>query len=59
MIKTIDAVYDGKVFRPSDPLSLEPNTHVRLSIEIVQENLNQPQSFLDVARSLNLGAVKK
>jgi predicted DNA-binding antitoxin AbrB/MazE fold protein len=54
MIKTIDAIYDGKVFRPNDPLLLEPNTHVRLSIETVQDNSGKPQSFLATARSLNL-----
>ncbi len=54
MIKTIDAVFDGKVFRPNNPPLLEPNTPVRLTIETMAPEMEQPTSFLQVARSLNL-----
>jgi predicted DNA-binding antitoxin AbrB/MazE fold protein len=54
MVKTIEAVFDGKVFRPDDPVGLEPNTHVRLTIETIQPASSEARSFLDVARSLNL-----
>jgi len=54
MVKTIEAVYDGQVFRPDDPLMLEPNIRVRLTIETVQSDTEQAKSFLQVARSLNL-----
>lgn len=54
MVKTIDAVYDGKVFRPADPLVLEPNIRVRLTIETVPPAAEGAGSFLHVARSLNL-----
>jgi len=54
MVKTIEAVFDGKVFRPDDPLVLEPNTRVRLTIETVQPGASKATSFLQVARSLNL-----
>ena len=54
MLKTIEAVFDGKVFRPEDPLGLEPNTRVRLTIETVEPESSEAKSFLHVARSLNL-----
>jgi len=54
MVKTIEAVYDGKVFRPDDPLMLEPNIRVRLTIETVQPGMERAKSFLRAARSLNL-----
>ncbi|MEP6774662.1 MAG: antitoxin family protein [Chloroflexota bacterium] len=33
MTKTIVAVYDGDVFRPVDPLDLEPNVKYQVTIE--------------------------
>lgn len=54
MISTIDAVFDGKVFRPNQPPILEPNTRVRLTIETVSQEAEQPVSFLQVAQTLNL-----
>ena len=32
MLKTIEAVYDGKAFLPEEPLELEANTRVRLVV---------------------------
>jgi predicted DNA-binding antitoxin AbrB/MazE fold protein len=54
MVKTIDATFDGMVFRPSEPISLEPNTQVRLTIETTATSTEESASFLDTARSLNL-----
>jgi len=54
MIKTIEAVFDGKVFRPKDALTLEPNTRVRITIEPVEPTTKGAISFLDTAISLNL-----
>lgn len=54
MIKKIDAVFDGEVFRPDDPLELEPQTRVRITIETISPKTGAPKSFLDVTRSLNL-----
>ncbi|HKZ83817.1 MAG TPA: antitoxin family protein [Anaerolineae bacterium] len=54
MVKTIEAVFDGQVLRPEDPLTLEPNTRVRITIETVQPEAEKATSFLRVARSLNL-----
>jgi hypothetical protein len=46
----IEAVFDGQVFRPSTPLSLPPNTTVRLTVDPVP---TEPASFLRTALSLN------
>lgn len=54
MVKTIEAVFDGEVLRPENPLALEPNTRVRITIETVESSTPKTKSFLDTARSLNL-----
>ena len=51
MATTIEATFDGQVFRPAGPISLPPNTTVRLTIEPI---LGTPASFLRTARALNL-----
>jgi hypothetical protein len=51
MATTIKATFDGTVFRPSTPVTLPPNTVVRLVVEPIQDT---PSSFLRTARSLNL-----
>jgi hypothetical protein len=55
MTKTLAAVYDGKAFLPEEPLNLQPNTRVRITIEA--EPAPQAEgaySFLHTARSLRL-----
>ena len=54
MIKTIEAVFDGKVLRPKDALTLEPNTRVRITIEPVEPTAKGGVSFLDTALALKL-----
>jgi hypothetical protein len=54
MVKTIDATFDGIVFRPAEPISLEPNTRVRLTVETPTLPTEHRASFLDTASSLNL-----
>ena len=54
MSQTLDATFDGSVFRPDKPIELEPNTRVRITIETAATSDQQPESFLRVARSLNL-----
>jgi hypothetical protein len=55
MTKTIDAIFDGKVLHPVDPLTLEPNTSVRITIEIsAKTGDGDPGSFLATARKLQL-----
>lgn len=53
MIRTIDAVFDGTVFKPSEPVSLEPNTRVQITIETTLPQA-EGTSFLRVASELNL-----
>jgi predicted DNA-binding antitoxin AbrB/MazE fold protein len=36
MTITMNAVFDGEVFRPDEPLDLPPNTKVRLTIETTE-----------------------
>ncbi len=54
MIKRIDAIFDGKVLRPAEPLDIEPNTRVRITIDVPDTRAKSKGSFLDTARGLNL-----
>lgn len=54
MTRTLAAVYDGKVFLPEEPLDLQPNTRVHLTVETGSEPKSAEYSFLRVASSLNL-----
>ena len=54
MVQTLEAVFDGEVLRPDEPLAIEPNTRVWLVIETLPEVKDKPASFLRTARSLNL-----
>ena len=53
MTQTLEAVFDGDVLHPSEPLQLEPNTRVRLVVETLAP-LVEAKSFLQTARELNL-----
>lgn len=63
MTTTIDATFDGEVFRPTQPVALEPNTPVKLTVETavpaktaeeVSAEKGKPYSFFEVARSLKI-----
>ncbi len=54
MNKTIEAVFDGTVFHPTEPIALEPNVRVRITVEELPPSEKKQVSFLEVARSLNL-----
>ncbi|MDZ8025116.1 MAG: hypothetical protein RMY36_011820 [Nostoc sp. SerVER01] len=54
MVEKITAVFNGKVFYPSEPIALPINTRVRISIEILPPGEHQTISFLQTARSLSL-----
>ncbi len=54
MANVIEATFDGKVLLPDEPIELEPNTRVRIVIEAVLPDGQEPPSVLDVALSLNL-----
>jgi hypothetical protein len=55
MTTTIEAIFDGSVLRPAQPLALEPNTRVRVTLETLSPASDSSgKSFFDVARQLNL-----
>ncbi|MBU0566715.1 hypothetical protein KJ693_01095 [bacterium] len=54
MTRTLEAVFDGKALYPEEPLELEPNTYVTLTIETVKTSKKRKDSFLKTARSLKL-----
>jgi predicted DNA-binding antitoxin AbrB/MazE fold protein len=53
MTTTIEAVFDGEVFRPDRPLKLEPNTRVTLVVSTPDPS-EPRESFLDTAMSIKL-----
>ena len=54
MTETIEALFDGQVFRPNKPVQLKPNTRVRMVIETMSPVEDQSASFLRTAKALNL-----
>ena len=54
MAQTIDAIYDGKVFQPTEPVELKPNSRVRVTIHSVAQPIEPETSFLRTARALKL-----
>ncbi|MEK6407136.1 MAG: antitoxin family protein [Acidobacteriota bacterium] len=54
MTRTMTATFDGEVLRPDEPVDLEPNTNVRITIETSEPEPEKTMSFLDTAASLNL-----
>lgn len=54
MTRTMTAIFDGEVLRPDEPVDLEPNTKVRITIQTSEAEPAKTLSFLDTAASLNL-----
>jgi len=54
MTRIVSATFDGEVLRLDEPVDLEPNTRVRVTIETPDGTTSEAKSFLDVAASLNL-----
>ena len=54
MTKTLEATYDGEVIRFDEPLELEPNTRLLITIETWCKTAKKRRSFLQTAKSLNL-----
>lgn len=52
MSLTLEATFDGDVFRPDTSIDLKPNTKVKITVE--QTESKAKPSFLEVARSLKL-----
>ena len=54
MTKILHAIYDGKVLHPEEPVELEPDTRVRITIEPTEISKKKVYSFLRTAQSLKL-----
>ncbi len=54
MYQTVEATFDGTVLLPDEPITLEANTRVRVTIETLSVEGKTPRSFLRTARSLKL-----
>lgn len=54
MTVTIRARFDGKVFHPSEPLDLPPDTEVVITVEETDNSDEDAYRFFRVARSLKL-----
>ncbi len=54
MTRTLFLTFDGKVFRPEEPVELEPDTRVWATIETAEHVGDKRGTFLETAKSLNL-----
>jgi hypothetical protein len=54
MKRTVTATFDGEVLRTDEPVDLEPNTKVRITIEAIKSPAEKTLSLLNTAASLNL-----
>ena len=54
MIKSVEATFDGEVFRPDEPVELEANTRVRITVESTSTAKGEAPSFLRTALTLRL-----
>ena len=54
MSQTLEATFDGEVFRPTEAVELKPDTRVQLIVTVKSPAAEKPPSFLRVARSLKL-----
>ena len=52
----LNAVYDGKVFKPEGPLDLKANIRVRITVEALEIEKSKPKkrSFLQTALSFKI-----
>ena len=56
MEKIVNATFDGEVFRPDEPVDLEPNTKVRLQLTVKKKKSGKPGVFLDYILSVSIDA---
>ena len=54
MLNSINALFDGKVFHPEQPVRLKANTRVRIIVDNLSDENNELTSFLETAESLQL-----
>ena len=55
MSKQIEAVYENGVLRPDEPLDLEPNTRVRVTIERPSDSHKSRGTLRELFGSVDLG----
>jgi predicted DNA-binding antitoxin AbrB/MazE fold protein len=53
MNKAVEAIYDGKVFKPTEPIKIKANTRVLITVKPAPSN-QKKASFLKTALSLKL-----
>ena len=58
MSQTLEATFDGQVFRPVQTVDLQPDTQVELIVTVKAASEEKPKSFLRTARSLKLQGPK-
>lgn len=58
MTQTLEATFDGQVFRPVQQVDLEPDTKVEIIVTVKITPPENPKSFLRTARSLKLKGPK-
>jgi predicted DNA-binding antitoxin AbrB/MazE fold protein len=58
MSQTIEATFDGQVFRPVETVELQPDTQVELVVTVKTLYEEKPKSFLRTARALKLKGPK-
>lgn len=54
MVRSLRATFDGEVLRPEEPLPIEPDTLVEITVEIPEPSASRSYSFLRAARALGL-----
>ena len=58
MSQTLEATFDGQVFRPIQTVELQPDTQVELVVTVKVTPQEKPKSFLRTARALKLKGPK-
>lgn len=58
MSQTLEATFDGQVFRPIQTVELEPDTRVELVVTVKPAPPEKAKSFLRTARALKLKGPK-
>ena len=53
---TLEATFDGEVFRPARKIDLEPDTKVEITVKESKQKQGEPYCFLDYAKSVSLDA---
>jgi len=58
MTQVLKAIYDGKVFRPEEPVEIPAHTSVNLFVSEARKKKGKPYSFFHYAASLKLKGPK-